>query len=174
MKQPITDFPHERQTFNSPVMKTSCHSTLALTFFVAIAATNLPANPTAQRGARTEQPGRGELGAQLDRNLAAGQRTLALARHQAKELRGEARERFEAAAADVQAAERRLRKNLEDVKDASVDEWQDARLTLATAYEAYARAIAEVQRIASATTKSEDRGIYFSRQRRASAERDRP
>lgn len=151
-------------------MKMSPHSTFALTFFVAIAATNLPANPSLQRARGTEPPGRNELGAQLDRNLAAGQRTVSMARHQAKGLRGEARERFEAAAADVQAAERRLRKNLDEVKGASVDEWQDARLTLATDYEAYARAIAEVQRIASATTKSKNQEMYFSRQRRASAE----
>lgn len=150
-------------------MKT-CHPTaLALTFIVAIASTSLPAK-SAAAPARSEQAGRDDLRIQLEENLAAGKRTLAEARRQAKHLRGETRQRLEAAAVDVQAAERRLRESLREMEEASVAQWREARLILASDYEAYARALGEVQRIVSITTESED--DRFAR-RRAYAERDR-
>ena len=103
------------------------------------------------------QLSRRDLGEQLAENLSTGKQALESARQQAKRWVGAPRARFEAAARDVGAAERRLQESLVVAQNASAAEWERARARLAADYEAYARALAETLRLASAHTAEEKR-----------------
>ncbi len=123
------------------------------------------ATPAAMANTRPQPPpsavamefSREQLGAQLEENIATGERALQAARFQAGRLRGEARMRFEAATRDLRAATLRLQESLAAAQDASVGEWEHARATLAADYEAYTRALTEAQRITLSVT-AEHRG----------------
>jgi hypothetical protein len=94
--------------------------------------------------------GRHQLGAQLERNIAAGRQAIAVAESQARTLDPDARANFETAARAVATAERRLLDSISAAQSASSSEWPRAREALAADYDSYAQAVAHAQRVAAA------------------------
>lgn len=103
------------------------------------------------------QLSRQDLREQLEENIATGKQALQTARRHTQRWSGELRDRFEAAANDVNATETRLRGSLAQAQNASAAEWEGARAKLAADYEAYARALSETLRIASSVSAAETR-----------------
>lgn len=91
---------------------------------------------------------RRQLGFQIEQNIAANERSLHAARTQARRLDGNALAQFKAADDAVRLAQQRLQRSLSAAQQATVDQWDRARATLAADYEAYTHAVTQLQRIA--------------------------
>jgi hypothetical protein len=66
-----------------------------------------------------------------------------------RDLKGDAKTEFKAAADDLRDREKALRRSLNEVRKASNDNWSEAQAQLASDYEAYAAAVARAQAAAN-------------------------
>ena len=101
-----------------------------------------PARPAEPRDSLTEQ---------VDRNLAEGNRTMAAVAAEASRLDPQTQAEFQALAEFVHSAERRLRRSLRALQNASAEEWPRARAAFAVSYESYAQAIAQAEQLVTAS-----------------------
>ena len=115
---------------------------LAMAFLTAIA--HGGNNPPSEHD---RSDGRGELAAQIERNVEAGNRLMAAARAQLHEFDQATRDEFLQIEHAVRSAETRLRRSLKSAQAASAENWSRARASLAANFEAYAQAIAEAERL---------------------------
>lgn len=87
--------------------------------------------------APTSRTARAHLAAQVNRNVAAGSRTLAEVTPQSKYLDADARTELEQIVNSVRSAGQRLRSALNQLRSALEDEWPGARAALAANYETF-------------------------------------
>lgn len=116
-----------------------------------IRASESPPPPAAATASPAPAHPREQLAAQIDRNVEANERSLSAARAQTRRLPPLDQRRFLAAERDVRRALRRLHHSLDAAERVSVENWERARAVLASDYDAYTEAVAQAQRIATAT-----------------------
>jgi hypothetical protein len=99
----------------------------------------------------TSDTSRDVLYAKVNAKLDTGERVLSDINRQARELRGDARTQYKAAADNVRDAEKALKRSLNDARKATNDNWSEVQARLASDYEAYASAVARAHAAATVT-----------------------
>jgi hypothetical protein len=99
----------------------------------------------------TSETSRDVLHAKVNAKLDTGERVLSDINRQARELRGDARTQYKAAADNVRDAEKALKRSLNDARKATNENWSEVQARLASDYEAYASAIARAHAAATVT-----------------------
>jgi hypothetical protein len=105
----------------------------------------------------TSFAGREAVTKDVDAKIDATSHTLSDLRHSARELKGDARDRFNAAYDDVRAKEKALKSSLKEARKATEANWAEAQAKLASDYDAYAQAVASAEATTSATATMENK-----------------
>jgi len=92
--------------------------------------------------------------AQVDSSLDASARAVADLRRSGRELKGEARARFDAAYDDLRAQEKTVKRSLSTARKAKDSTWADAQSQLASDYEAYAQAVSRAEAAAQGSASA--------------------
>lgn len=99
----------------------------------------------------TSETSRDMLTAKVNAKIETGDRVLSDINRQARELRGDARTQFKAAADNVRDTEKALKRTLNDARKATNETWSEVQARLAADYEAYAAAVARAHAAATVT-----------------------
>lgn len=105
----------------------------------------LEAEPTLRLIQSGTFDGRDQLFIQISQRLEANADTLAVLKKQAHQLDSSAQAEFKAAMRDVEQQEKQLKKSLKAARNANADNWESARLNVATDYSAYVNAVSRAQ-----------------------------